>query len=363
MTGGSRVTRRHLLALGSTTVAGSISGCSSVLGGNSGPSVESVRVVLNWKPNPTQAGYFAARERGYYDDEGLDVEFVPGRGGSFATKQVGLDNAEFGLGAGVAVLQARAEDLSVRSYAAAQQSSNAALFTIEEQFGAELTDPEQLAGSRIAVASGGAKTRAYLLSMLESAGVRDSVEIVDVGAEQQTANLLSGNVDVATAIFSNALALDDEGYDASMLLVGNHVPTIGRTVIARPGFVDDHPETVRAFLTGTARGWAWASNNPRKAESVMIDAEPRLAESRELGVAKIKYTAKRLIATDEVTRHGWGWQSSDTWASVHETLAANDVLPVDLSVDAAWTNEFRDESDQYVSDYADQIRMEYDVPV
>lgn len=360
MAGATAATRRELLALGGAALAAGASGCTDVIGGTAGPSVESVRVVLNWKPNPTQAGYFVAKERGYYDEEGLSVELVSGQGSSFATKQVGLGNYEFGLGGGVAVLQARAEDLPVRAYAAAQQSSNAALFTVAEQFGGTLTDPEQLAGSRIAVASGASKTRAYLLSMLESAGVRDETEIVDVGVEQQTANLVSGNVDVATGIFSNALALDREGYDASMLLVGEYVPTVGRTVFARPSFAADNPETVRAFLAGTARGWADATEDPEGAEDVMVDAAPRLAETRELGVTKIQFTAKRLIATDAVAEHGWGWQSGDTWAAVHDDLAATDVLPSDLSVEDAWTNDLRPDA-EHVRNYADQVQPGYNV--
>lgn len=358
-----RVRRREALGLASGALATGLAGCgmpAQRLGGLVDQRT-SVRTVLNWKPNPTQAGYFVARERGYYEEEGLRVELVPGQGGRFATKQVGLENAEFGLASGVATLQARANDLPVRSYAAAQQSSNAALFTTRGAFGGELSDPEQLAGTRIAVVTGSAKTMAYVEAMLAEAGVRDGVELVTVGVEQQTSNLLAGNVDVATGIFSNALALQRQGYDASMLLVGKYVPTIGRTVVSRPGFAADQPAAVRGFLRATARGWLWAANNPSAAEDVMIEEKPSLEESRELGVTKIEFTAKNLVSTPAVARNGWGWQSGDVWTTVHETVAANDVVTADLAVEDAWTNEFLDASAAAIGEFGDRADTDYAV--
>jgi len=322
-----------------------------------------MRAVLNWKPNPTQAGYFVARDRGFYDEEGLAVELVPGQGGSFAAKQVGLGNAAIGLGSGVAVLQARAKDLPVRSYAAAQQSSNAALFTVADVFGGSLTDVGQLEGSRIAVVSGSAKTKTYLESLLAAEGIRDTVEFVSVGVEQQTSNLLAGNVDVGTGIFSNALALEQKGYDASILLVGDYVPTVGRAVFARPSYVAEHSDAVQGFLRATARGWAAAANDPQAAEDVMIDAQPHLESSRELGVTKIKFTAKRLITTDAVEEHCWGWQSGETWRSVHDSLAGAGILPSGIDLASTWTNDYLDRSAPSVGDFADRVNVEYSTTV
>jgi NitT/TauT family transport system substrate-binding protein len=362
--------RRGVLAAAGTTL-GALAGC---IGGGTGSggestgattdsgSTESVSVILNWKPNPTQAGYFVARERGFYEEEGLDVELVSGQGGGFAAKQVGLGNYDIGLGSGVAVLQARANDLSVRAVAGPQQASNAALFTVAEQFDGSFEGPSDLEGTRIAVVSGSSKTKTYIQSMLRQEGILDSVELVNVGTEQQTSNLLAGNVDVGTGIFSNALALNMQGYDASLMLIGDHTPTVGRRAFTRPSYAQNDPDTVQAFLRATARGWAWASNNPEAAEDVMIEVKPELEQSRELGIAKIKYTAKNLILTDDVTENGWGWQASDTWTTVYDTLTEAEVLPSGLSIGRAWTNDLLP-SDPVVQEYASQVSIDYDVDV
>jgi NitT/TauT family transport system substrate-binding protein len=361
------LTRRRALAAVGVSLGATVGGCvgggtQSGTGTTGGSSTESISVILNWKTNPTQAGYFVADERGFYEEEGLDVDLISGQGGGFAAKQVGLGNEDIGLGGGVAVLQARANDLSVRSVAGPQQTSNAALFTVAEQFDGPFEEPGDLEGTRIAVVSGSAKTKTYIESMLRQEGILDSVELVSVGTEQQTSNLLAGNVDVGTGIFSNALALQMQGYDSSLMLIGNHTPTVGRRAFTRPSYAQNNPEIVRSFLRATARGWAWASNDPEAAEDVMISVKPELEESRELGVAKIKYTAKNLILTEDVAENGWGWQSGETWESVYDTLTEAEVLPAGLSTGRAWTNELLPQ-DSVVRDYASQVSTDYDVDV
>ncbi|MFB6165703.1 MAG: ABC transporter substrate-binding protein [Haloarculaceae archaeon] len=340
MTDATVVGRRQALGLAGTALAAGLGGCSSILGRGGGADEKtSLKTVLNWKPNPTQAGYYVARDRGYYDDEGLSVELVPGKGDTFAAKQVGLHNADLGLGSGAAVLESRKKDLPVRSYAAAQQRSNAALYTVAEQFGGRLERPRDLAGKRVAVAGDSAKTKTYTEALLTRAGVRDSVDMVSVGVEQQTSNLLAGNVDVATGIFADGLGLRQKGYDASMLLIGDYVPSVGRTIFARPDYADAHADAIGGFLRATAKGWAWAGAHPPKAESVMIDAQPSLHASRDMGRQKIDFSVRKLIATDAVAAHGWGWQSGQSWRAVHDALAATDMLPSGMDVSSAWTNE------------------------
>jgi len=367
-----RMTRRDVLgAVGAAAVfglAGCVGGTGS--GGSDGEASATntptdptdLSVILNWKPNATQAGYFVADQNGFYEEEGLNVELVSGQGGAFAAKQVGLGNQDLGLGTGVALLQARNRDLDIRSFAGAQDS-NAAIYTVEEQFGGTLTEPAQLAGKRIAVVAESAKTMTYLRMLLEEEGISEDVELVNVGVEQQTSNLLSGNVDAAVGIFSDSLGLQRKGYNASMLWLANYTPAIGRTVFARSDYAAENPDAIRGFLRATARGWAWTSNDPEGAMDRMIEARPSLSKSREVGLLKMKYTAKNLVLTETVREHGWGYQRADAWDRVVTSLSESDVIDSETTTDGVWTNEYLDTDADYVGSYAAQVSTDYDLPV
>lgn len=365
----SITTRRGALRTAGAALGVGLAGCAGGTG-SSGSSTATetpaeptdVSVILNWKPNATQAGYFVADQEGFYEEEGLSVDLVSGQGGSFAAKQVGLGNQDLGLGTGVALLQARNRDLDVRSFAAAQDS-NAVIYTVSEQFGGQLTDPSQLADKRVAVVTESAKTFSYLKMLLAQEGISDEVELVSVGVEQQTSHLLSGNVDAAVGIFSDPLGLDAEGYDASMLWLADYTPSIGRTVFTRPGYTSENPDAVRGFLRGTARGWIWASNDPEGAIDRMVEARASLSKSRDIGLLKLKYTAKNLVLSEAVREHGWGYQRADAWEQVVTNLVGGDVIDGDVSARDAWSNDYLDAEAEYVGDYASQVSTDYDLPV
>ena len=64
--------------------------------GGAGGEAASVRLQLQWTPQAQFGGYYAAAEQGYYEEENLTVEFLPG-GGDIVPQQVGSapDGPEF----------------------------------------------------------------------------------------------------------------------------------------------------------------------------------------------------------------------------------------------------------------------------
>lgn len=59
-------------------------------------NLEKVTVVLDWTPNTNHTGLFVAKEKGYFEDAGLDVEIQqPPEDG--ATLMVSSGKAQFGI--------------------------------------------------------------------------------------------------------------------------------------------------------------------------------------------------------------------------------------------------------------------------
>src|SRR5919112_2895058 len=80
---------------------------SSQAAGGGGESA-SVELQLQWAPQAQFAGYFAAAEQGYYEDENLEVEILDG-GPDVVPQQVGSapDGPEFTISWVPKVLEAR----------------------------------------------------------------------------------------------------------------------------------------------------------------------------------------------------------------------------------------------------------------
>lgn len=78
---------------------------------------EKVVVTLDWYPNTNHTGLYVAKEKGYYKEEGLDVEIIqPGE--NSADQLVASGKADFGVSSAEGITQARATDLPLVSIAA-----------------------------------------------------------------------------------------------------------------------------------------------------------------------------------------------------------------------------------------------------
>jgi NitT/TauT family transport system substrate-binding protein len=244
--------------------------------------VETVSFQLNWEPNGFQAPYFLARDRGFYDEEGLDVEFVEGHGSPFAAEQAARGRASFALAGASAVLSVQSQGFDPLAVAAVTQRTPAAVYTLRDVFGEPLERPEQLAGRTVAPSA--TKTRILAAQLLEAAGIRDEVELLEVDPHTHHRvqhRLLDGEVDAAVGVVTNGIELEREhDRTADELPIGEHLEIYGMTLVADPELADDEPETVRSFLRATARGWAAATNDPEEAIDALVARNATLERRR-----------------------------------------------------------------------------------
>ena len=316
-----------------------------------------VTFQLNWEPNGFQSPYFLARERGFYDEEGIEMRFVEGHGSPFAAEETARGRADFGLAGGSAVLSVQSEGLSPLAVAAVTQKTPAAVYTLRDVFGTPFERPEQLAGKTVAPSA--TKTRILTAQLLEDAGIREEVELLDVDAythHRVGHKLLDGEVDAAVGVVTNGIELERE-YDrqADELPIGNHLDIYGMTLVTNPDFADEQPDTVKSFLRATARGWVAATDNPDEAIDALVARNATLERDREIERSKFETAANALQFTEHVREHGWGNHDGERWQTLRTTLAETDLLESDIDPDAAWTNEFLDEDAESIGRYAGLI--------
>ncbi|WP_251328075.1 ABC transporter substrate-binding protein [Haloplanus pelagicus] len=318
---------------------------------------ETVTFQLNWEPNGFQAPYFLARREGFYADEGLDVEFVEGHGSPFAAERTANGRSDLGLAGGSAVLSVRSQGLDPLAVAAVSQKTPATIYTLRDVFGEPLTDPEQLRGRTVGPSA--TKTRILALQLLEDRGIRDAVEVHDVQKHTHHRvehQLLDGDIDAAVGVVTNGKELEREyGRTADELLVGNYLDVYGMTVVTNPDFADANPETVRSFLRATARGWGAATDDPDRAIDALIARNAQLEHNREIEHMKFLASAEDLQFTEFVREAGWGHFDAERWTNLAGMLAETDLLESPVDPDEAWTNEYVDDADPVIANYAERI--------
>src|SRR5688500_4838367 len=289
--GGAATPRSSAAGPGATTGA-SPAGPGATAQGSPSGELTQVSLQLQWEPQAQFAGYFAADEEGYYEEEGLEVEILRG-GAEIIPHNVGSDpnGPEFTISWVPKVLQVRANGQSdlvniaqVFQRSGTRSVSWAAGAGPEPTSDEDITSPEQFAGKKIGVWDSGNEyevTAAGLLFDLEA--VTDYERIV------QPFNmdfLLNREVDVAEAMIYNEYAqvLEAENPDTGDLyqpedmnvIDYNEVGTamLQDAIFARAAWLaeEGNEDVTERFLRASFRGWIYCRDHPDDCVQYTTDA-------------------------------------------------------------------------------------------
>jgi diguanylate cyclase (GGDEF)-like protein len=210
-----------------------------------------VRLQLKWRHQFQFAGFYAALERGYYRDAGLDVTIVPLDPGSDPVDVVLNGKADFGVASSELVLRYAKGD-PVVVLATIFQHSPLALFVRPD---AGIDTPQDLAGHKVALAPWETEIFAYL--QREGVDVRQ-LQIVE--HDHSVDSLLKGRVDALAGYETDeSYYLQRSGREFRQFSPrSSGVDFYGDTLFTTRAMVNEHPERAEAFEAASLRGWEYA---------------------------------------------------------------------------------------------------------
>ena len=230
-----------------------VAGCA---GPQATPTPQRAKAILSldWVPNTNHTGFYVAQEKGWYAEEGLELEIQIPSDPAAALKQVGYGNTEFGVSFQEEVTIARANDIPVVSIAAIIQHNTSAFASLAET---GITRARDVEGKTYA--SLGMLIEQPILGQLLACDGGDihKVEFVDVGFDTFPA-LVGKRADLAWIFMGwDGVQAEIMGVKLNTLpLYGSCVPDYYTPVIiAGESTLQNKPDVVRRFLAATVRGY------------------------------------------------------------------------------------------------------------
>ncbi len=209
-----------------------------------------------------EIGMFLAQERGYFQDEGLEVEFVQFR--SAAEALPALASGELALGSGApepSVFNATRRDVGVKLIGSLSivkpGDAGAALMIRQDHIDSgryrELSD---LKGMNIAIHILGTTPQLYMERVLARAGLTmDDVQFSIVQIPDQVSALANKAVDAAWAIDPFVTLIEMQGLGKRVITVSDVFPgAVSMIIMLSPVFERRHPEAVKRFAVAYLRG-------------------------------------------------------------------------------------------------------------
>jgi ABC-type nitrate/sulfonate/bicarbonate transport system substrate-binding protein/predicted transcriptional regulator len=285
------------------------------------PEASAVTVGLNWRPNGLHVPFYVTVGSEAEESAGLSVDVTHYRGSRRALDAVASGDADVGVAGAATIARAREVGRPVVPIAILYQRAMTALYTTRTAFGEPLLAVDQLRGRRIGTPAG-SETDVLCRLFVSQTAIAETIRFVDTGGEEQKA-LRSGAVDVVTGSFSDPRQLELEGSTVDSILVADHFPIYGPTLVVHEETLLERTALLGRFLERTMRVWADARRRPDDAVRAIAAASN---ESPEEVRRTFEQAVEEFAATEAVRDHGWGWQRVEMWDRIETALRQGELL-------------------------------------
>ncbi|MBP3878619.1 MAG: ABC transporter substrate-binding protein [Lachnospiraceae bacterium] len=292
---------------------------------------DSITVCLDWTPNTNHTGLYAAQALGYYEEAGLDVSIVqPPENG--AALMCASGQAQFAVDAQDTIGAAfdMDEPLAVTTVAALIQHNTSGIMSRKED---GISSPKDLEGKVYSTWESPIELAMIEFIMKEDGGDFSKLKQIPNDITDEPAALAAHQTDSVWVFYGwSGINAQIENVDVNYLDFGQLAPVLDYytpVLIANNDFLEKHPDTAKAFLAATAKGYEYAIENPKEAADLLIsgDSTGSLADAQELVYASQEWLSGKYI--DDAS--SWGRIDPERWNGFYTWLYENGLTTHDLT--------------------------------
>lgn len=318
-----------LITLG---IALTLAACSSSAVSNDAAPLTKIRLPMGYVPNIQFAPMYVAIEKGYFRQAGIDVE-LDYKLETDGVALVGSGDLPFAVVSGEQVLLARAQGLPV-VYVAAWYQQYPVSVVARSELGVLI--PQDLKGKKVGLPGLFGANYVGLRALLFEAKMSESDVSFDSIGFNQVELFAAGEQDIIVGYTANEpIQLRARGIPVTEIRVADYVQLASNGILTNEETISENPELVRAFVGAFLKGLADTIADPDEAFKLSEAHIPNFAEldadvqHQVLNTSIEQWKAARL-----------GFSDPQAWQNMRDVLFEMDLVPEDLDLNQAFTNEF-----------------------
>jgi len=235
-----------------------------------GPS-EKVTLTLNWVPYGEHAPFYYGVQKGYYADEGIDLEIEPGSGSGNTIKAVAQGQTTFGWADTPPLLNGITSGMPVKSVGVFLQKGPASIEFLSDE---NIKSVKDLKGKTIGGTPGDAMYATFPAFLKANGMQPGDVTVVNMDAANKIAQLAEGQVDAIMGFFHDQgptiEARTGKQVD-HILFADSGLNMLGTGIVASNETLSGKKDLVGKFVRATQKSWAEAVKDPAAAAKSMVE--------------------------------------------------------------------------------------------
>jgi len=247
---------------------------------------EKVSLQLKWLHSFQFAGYYAAKEKGFYAEERLDVTIRERIPGTSNIEQVLKDESQYGV-ADTGLLEQRLTGKPVVVLASIFQHNPLVYLTLKNS---GIISPYELKGKRVMEDS---YDNAPLLAMLYETGISAN-DFIHQSNSFNPDDLINGKTDAMVSYLTDQVDyFKRKGVEVNIIDPRNYgVDFLGDNLFTTEQEINRHPDRVRRFLRASLKGWDYALKHQDELISIILS---KYNPNNRLSAEHLRFEAQETV--------------------------------------------------------------------
>jgi len=338
-TTGLKLTRRGALAAaGATALAG-------ILPGRRALAADKVILRTNWLFYGSHAIFFLGIDKGFYEQNGLDVVVKQGNGSGNTVRLVANKDTTFAYASAVTMMKVAAQGAPIISVATIDATGTDAVLVNPDS---GIKSFKDLEGKKVLTTAGAGVNTMFPVAAANAGADVAKIEVTNVAESALVSSYLQG---LAPAMLGG---MDDK--PAEIEANGGKTPIIfnyadygvyqpGYAIVAHRDTVKESPDLVKRFVVGTLAAVKAAKENPDAAIASLINWKANTEDEKEkIQASKVLAVTLGILYSPNNKAQRLGMNVPEDWASALDILKKHTDLQTDMKPEDFYTNDFVPES-------------------
>ena len=283
---------------------------------------EPVTLQLKWLHQGQFAGFYMAKEKGYYTAENLDVTFLEGGKDINPCERLCTGNADFAIVSAESVFTKHTENSNAKAVAVIYQRSPVVFAAKTES---HIVRPRDFAGKTIAVGNveggGFAEALVQFNTLMKKTGLTPS-DYRTVPYDPLFKDFLSTKADITpTYLVNGAIQLRTMGITLNLIWPGDYgIPFYSDTLVTTGAYLREKPDIALRFFRASMKGWKDVVEQVDEAVEVTMKYAAGTDRTFQRNMIEAQMP---LVHTGE---HPIGWMEPVIWKSMYEILVDQGII-------------------------------------
>jgi len=280
-----------------------------------------VTFMLDFISLGRHAPWYVALDKGFFAEEGLDVEILPSKGTADAIRGVVTNLAPIGLIDVPSLVAAGGAGADVKIVAGAYVEAPYCVYSLNP--GANVTQPSQLEGLKFGSSSASFLPQIWRAFMNMNGLDGSKLEIVNVDAAARVPMLAAGQIDGVDQFLMSGPAIKRAAPDKEpvCLFAADHgLSLYSNSIGVNKTFLESNPDAVKGFVRAAMKGWQYTMAHRDEATQIMVKAVPSL----DPGIVREEIDLlERIAINDDVKANGFGHILPEKMAATFDFMNNN----------------------------------------